>query len=264
MTKVALLQFSSWDKLQSNQLEIDCQIGDFVLAQTEHGDDLGQILDIKEGTADLQVIRKAQANDWLIINDIDKKQEALNACQELISKHDLKMKLIDLRFSYDGRRLNFAFVADERIDFRELVRDLSGLYRANIRLTQIGSRDQAQIEGDCGSCGRGLCCRQHIKEFTSITSEMAEVQQVVHRGSERISGICGRLKCCLAYEYKTYQDLANNLPKIGSQLKYDRQIGTVIAHHVLKQTVDLLIKSSKSKEDNFVVEVNPFDKKNIK
>lgn len=264
MPKLALLQFSTWDKLQASQLDINCQIGDFVISETEHGDDLGQIIEFKEGNAELKVIRKAEPDDWLIINDLEKKQEILDLCSDLIEKHNLEMKLIDLRFSYDGRRLNFAFTADSRIDFRELVRDLSASCRANIRLTQIGSRDQAQIEGDCGSCGRGLCCRQHIKEFTSISSEMAEVQQVAHRGSERISGICGRLKCCLAYEYESYKDLANNLPKIGSKLKYEGKIGTVIAHHILKQTVDLLIKSSKSKEDNFVVELNPFGKKQPK
>ncbi len=261
MPKLAVLQFSSWDKLQESQFDIDCQLGDFVISETEYGDDLGQIISFKEGESSLKIIKKAEPDDWLIINDLDKKKETLDKCLELIKKHNLDMKLVDSRFSYDGKRLNFAFVADSRIDFRELVRDLSSTFRANIRLTQIGSRDQARIEGDCGSCGRGLCCRGHIKEFTSITSEMAEVQQVVHRGSDRISGMCGRLKCCLAYEYKNYLDLANNLPKIGSKLKYERQIGTVIAHHVLKQTVDLLIQSSKSKEDNFVVEISPFDKK---
>ncbi len=261
MPKIALLQFNSWDKLQESFLDIDCQPGDFVISETEHGNDLGQVVDIREGDSDFRVIRKVEPDDWLIINDLDKKKETLDLCSQLIKKHELAMKLVDLRFSYDGRRLNFAFVANSRIDFRELVRDLSTACRANIRLTQIGSRDQAQIEGDCGSCGRELCCRQHIKEFASISSEMAEVQQVAHRGSDRISGICGRLKCCLAYEYKNYKELADKLPAIGSKLKYERQVGTIIAQHVLKQTVDLLIKSSKSKEDSFVVEINPFTKK---
>lgn len=260
MTQLALLQFSSWDKIQESQIESDYQVGDFVISQTEHGDDLGQIIGIKEGGSDLKVIRKAVSSDWDIINNQEKKQETLNLCSELISKHNLEMNLIDLRFSYDGRRLNFAFVADTRIDFRDLVRDLSSACRANIRLTQIGSRDQARIEGDCGSCGRGLCCKTHIREFNSISSEMAEVQQVVHRGSDKISGVCGRLKCCLAYEYQTYQELADRLPKIGSKLKHEGKVGTVIAHHVLKQTVDLLINSQRSKDDKFVIEVNPFGK----
>jgi len=164
--------------------------------------------------------------------------------------------LIDVHFAYENNRFNFAFIADGRVDFRELVKDLAGRFSANIRLTQIGTRDEAKISGDCGPCGRVLCCRSCLNEFSSITSEMAEVQQVVHRGSERISGMCGRLMCCLSYEYEGYKELAGQLPPIGTKVNVDGARGVIIGHHFLKQTVDVKIAGEKEGDRDTIIEVD--------
>lgn len=259
---IARVKFSSWDKAYSFACPIDCQVGDWVLVETEIGKELGKIISKKEAKKDelekLQtVLRLANKNDWEIVGGEERKKQAIKVCQKLIAKHGLAMKLIDARFSYQANRLNFAFVADGRIDFRELVKDLGAHFNLNIRLTQIGTRDEAKLSGDCGPCGRGLCCRDFIKEFSSISSEMAECQQVVHRGSERISGACGRLMCCLGYEYEGYKELADQLPALGSSLKIDGRKGKVINHHVLKQTIDVLVEAGKNGDGETVIEVDP-------
>ncbi len=166
------------------------------------------------------------------------------------------MKLIDVRFSFKGQRLTFAFTSEARVDFRALVRDLNAKFNLSIRLTQIGTRDEAKISGDCGSCGRGLCCRGFIKEFNSISSEMAEKQQVVHRGSERISGVCGRLMCCLSYEYEAYKELAKNLPQPGEIIKVNGRKGKVLGQHILKQSVDVLFRDGKNGDGEVVIEID--------
>ena len=257
---IAKIQFSPWDKLYNFLSADNYQVGDWVLVETELGRELGQINSLKlAGDEDLSaikpILRLANQDDWQKVGGQEKKDAALDICRQLIGKHKLNMKLVDARFSYEGNRLTFAFIADGRVDFRELVKDLTSHFNLSIRLTQIGTRDEAKIGGDCGSCGRGLCCKGFINEFSSITSEMAESQQVVHRGSERISGTCGRLMCCLSFEHEGYKDLAAKLPPIGSLVKVNGQEAEVIGHHVLKQTVDVLIRQGK--EGNFVLEVDP-------
>jgi cell fate regulator YaaT (PSP1 superfamily) len=156
------------------------------------------------------------------------------------------MKVVDAHFSFDGGRLIFPFIADGRVDFRQLVKDLTHHFQKSIRLQQIGIRDEAKITGDFGSCGRQLCCKTHLKSLVSITSELAEVQQIAHRGSERLSGQCGRLRCCLAYEGKNYEELASNLPAIGSTIKTPQGKGEVIGWHTLKQTVDVALNGDRN------------------
>ncbi len=259
--KIIKAQFSSWDKVYNFFCSIDCKIKDWVIVETEYGQELAKIIDIIEGNNqqdDLKkVLRLASFDDLKKINDKEKIDSALKICNQLIDKHKLDMKLIDARFSFQANRLNFAFISDKRVDFRQLVKDLGSQFNSNIRLTQIGTRDEAKISGDCGSCGRQLCCKGFIKEFSSISSEMAECQQVVHRGSDRISGACGRLMCCLGYEYEGYKDLAKNLPEIGGFVKVNGRKGKVIGHHVLKQTVDVLVSDGKNGDGQVVIEIDP-------
>ncbi len=185
------------------------------------------------------VMRKATAHDLEKIPDLKEKTSALKQCKEMARKHNLPMKLVDAHFAFDGSRLTFAFIADGRVDFRELVKDLTRRFNRTIRLQQIGIRDEAKVVGDFGPCGRNLCCREHLGDLKSITSEMAELQQCAHRGSERISGICGRLMCCLAYEQNGYEELNKKMPPVGARVKVDGKRGVVVGHHVLKQTVDV-------------------------
>jgi cell fate regulator YaaT (PSP1 superfamily) len=262
---IAKVQFAPWDKVYNFAVgDLALQVGQMVVAKTELGLELGKVIDLGEisGSEESQreikpILRLAVETDFAQLPDDAKKAEVLDFCRTMIVRHNLPMKLIDVHFSFEGNRFNFAFVADSRVDFRELVKDLAGHFNANIRLTQIGTRDETRISGDCGQCGRSLCCKGCIKGFCSITSEMAEVQQVVNRGSDRISGICGRLMCCLAFEYEGYKALDGQLPPIGTKVNMDGIRGTIISHHILKQTVDVRVPAARTDERDTIIEVDP-------
>lgn len=261
---IAQVQFAPWDKVYNFSVgSLSLSAGDYVIVRTELGTELGKIVKIfkdeganKESREIKPILRKAEYDDIAKLPSPEKKEEVMDFCREMIAKHDLPMKLVDVHFAYENNRYNFAFISDGRVDFRELVKDLAGRFSANIRLTQIGTRDEAKITGDCGPCGRGLCCRGFLDEFSSITSEMAEAQQVVHRGSERISGMCGRLMCCLSYEYEGYKEMAGHLPPIGTKVNVDGARGIVIGHHLLKQTVDVRISGEKEGDRDTIIEVD--------
>jgi len=266
--KIAQLQFSPWDKIYNfNADNTPVKKGSYVVVETEMGEELGKVLLIEEreavadellgGDKFLKPIKRlASASDLNRLADTDKKNEALDVCRELVIKRGLDIKLVDVSFSFSGNRLNFAFIADGRVDFRDLVKDLTAHFNSQIRLTQIGTRDEARFSGDCGPCGKVLCCKGHIREFFSITSDMAEAQQVVHRGSERISGMCGRLMCCLSFEYEGYKAMAAELPPLGTKVNVDGARGVVVGHHILKQSVDVKFPGAKEGERDFVVEVD--------
>lgn len=261
--KYAQVQFSPWDKAYDFSLGgQEIAVGDVVIVSTELGLELGKVILLSEtlaveGESALKpIVRKASYEDLERLPAPKQKAESLEYCRETIKRYGLPMKLVDAHFSFEGNRINFAFIADGRIDFRELVKDLAAHFGCNIRLTQIGTRDEARVSGDCGPCGRVLCCRGFINDFSSVTSEMAEAQQVVHRGSERISGMCGRLMCCLAFEYEGYKELAGKLPPLGTRVKVDGSRGVVSGHHILKQTVDVRFDSEKEGERGTVIEVD--------
>ncbi|MDI3496053.1 MAG: hypothetical protein PWQ35_74 [Patescibacteria group bacterium] len=262
---VIQVQFASWDKVYDFlNPDLDLKVGDYVVVETEMGRELGRISSCdfrQKSEKELKsVLRKATFDDIAKVADQSRKEEALNYCKEVIERLSLPMKLVDVHFSFEGNRLNFAFIADGRVDFRELVKELAPHFSANIRLTQIGTRDEAKAMGDCGPCGRRLCCQKFLCEFSSITSEMAETQQVVHRGSDRISGMCGRLMCCLAFEYEGYKELAGKLPPVGTKVKVDGRRGTILSHNLLKQTVNVKLLSDNLDERDIIIEVDPFRK----
>jgi cell fate regulator YaaT (PSP1 superfamily) len=288
--KVVQIQFNPWDKIYHfNPNNLKLELGDNVVVKTEIGTEMGKVvgfidadegqyreeketpLDLKDGESQSREedIKKDEVNnkDKMIIkpvlrkatvidsekrvNPADKKK-ALTYCQKAKDKYRLPMKFIDVHFSFDGSRITFAFIADGRIDFRELVKDLTRHFGRTIRLQQIGIRDEAKIMGDYGHCGRILCCRRFLPELTSITSEMAELQQCSHRGSERISGICGRLMCCLAYEEEGYEGLMKNLAPIGTKVNIEGKKGVIVGHHVLKQTIDVEFAGENGEEGTTV------------
>lgn len=257
---IARIKFAPWDKaLDFSVNNISLKIGDYVVVETEFGQEVAKIFNIFEAEDKdnklPKVIKKAEFDDLNFSNE-EKKEEALRLCGELIKNNSLEMKLVDVYVSSSANHYNFAFISENRVDFRSLVKDLATRLGANIRLTQIGSRDEAKISGDCGPCGRSLCCSSFMNDFISISSEMAEAQQVVHRGSERISGMCGRLMCCLSYEYEGYKDLAKELPPIGTKVKVDGVRGVVISQQILKQTVNVRLSSDKENERSVIIEVD--------
>ncbi|MCU0680464.1 MAG: stage 0 sporulation protein [Planctomycetes bacterium] len=272
---IVQIQFVPWDKIYNfSSGDLELKRGEHVVVETELGKDLGRIVSLieekdyvpeKDENGEVKplksVLRKAEKEEIDKVYDEEKKWSALDFCKEMVDKRELPMKLVDVRLSLDGSRITFAFISDGRVDFRELVKDLTSHFGSAVRLTQIGSRDEAKLTGDCGPCGRGLCCRGHLQEFSSITSEMAEAQQVVHRGSERISGMCGRLMCCLSYEYEGYVDMSKALPPIGTKVNVDGRRGVVINHHILKQSVDVEFSNEKGEREIAEIDINRHKKK---
>ena len=278
--KIAKIKFTGWDKeynFSFNDLKL--KENDKVVVKTELGLEMGDVtgfiglddhkyvLEEKKDEVDENgkqaekiiikpVLRKATLRDLEKMASFEEKKEALEFCRKIKDKHDLPMKFIDVHYSFDGSRLTFAFIADGRVDFRELVKDLTRHFGKTIRLQQIGIRDEAKIMGDVGHCGRMLCCRGHLKNLESITSEMADIQGCAHRGSDRISGVCGRLMCCLAYEQRGYEELSKSLPPIGAKVNVDGKRGVVIGHNFLKQAVKVEFPGDRENGGRVVVEVD--------
>ncbi|MFH1582717.1 MAG: regulatory iron-sulfur-containing complex subunit RicT, partial [Candidatus Falkowbacteria bacterium] len=270
--KVIQVQFSPWDKRYNfDPADLTINVGDQVIVKTELGLELGKVVgfqdvpdakikskaEIEDGKPAIEIkkiIRKVEPVDLKKTPNDKQKKNDFTYCKKIIDKYQLPMKLVDVHYSFDDVRITFPFIADSRIDFRELVKDLTKHFSRSIRLQQIGIRDEARFCGDFGHCGRSLCCSRFLGDLNSITSEMAELQQCVHRGSERISGICGRLMCCLAYEEDGYKKLAENLPPIDSQVKVEGRKGRVLARYILKQTVKVLLDEGNG-EAGGVVEV---------
>jgi cell fate regulator YaaT (PSP1 superfamily) len=283
---IARVQFTPWDKTYYfNVGELELKNGDKVIVKTEIGTDVGQIIEIKEisdnevekilaqkkfvqtddDTAEGEevqqkkeiklILRKAGRADLDKMPSKQEKQKTLDYCKKSIEKLGLSMKLVDVRFSFDASRLTFAFISDSRVDFRELAKDLTRHFGRTVRLQQIGIRDEARLKGDFGHCGRPLCCRKFLGELSSITSDMAEIQQCAHRGSDRISGICGRLMCCLSYEANSYKEMAMKFPPLGAKVNVDGKRGIVVGHHLLKNTVDVEF-AGENGENRTVMEVD--------
>lgn len=151
----------------------------------------------------------------------EKEKEAFEICEEKIKNHGLEMKLIDVEYTFDNKKILFYFTADGRVDFRELVKDLASIFKTRIELRQIGVRDEAKLVGGLGICGRPLCCRNHLSEFQPVSIKMAK-EQGLSLNPAKISGTCGRLMCCLKYEEESYWELRKITPRIGSIVETDK------------------------------------------
>ncbi|MFH0779675.1 MAG: regulatory iron-sulfur-containing complex subunit RicT [Parcubacteria group bacterium] len=255
--RVAEVQFTPWDKIYDfDPNGFDVATGDYVIVETKIGVEMGRVAGFTElSESDLKALpeplkpiaRKASQDDLdIVLKQNQKKTQAFSECRRLIKKTNLPIKLVDAHFSFDDTRITFAFIADGRVDFRELLKELNRHFKKNIRLQQLGIRDEIKMSGDTGYCGRNLCCQSFYKELGNVTSDLAEMQQVAHRGPDRLSGVCGRLKCCLTFEKDLYNELAAKMPAVGSKIKTTHGKGEVIGWHVLKQTVDVLLEDKET------------------
>lgn len=220
--------------------------GDIVLLKLE-GNNLesGRVEYLKDTKKEpMEVyIRKAEQKDLEKIEYLASEEEkAFETCQKLVKKHKLPMRLIGASLSYSGRNLTFYFTAEGRIDFRQLLRELVSTYHKMIRLQQIGPKDAAKIIGGYGLCGREVCCKTFLPEVKSITMDIARDQGMEGVTSSKISGICGKLMCCLDYEVEEYKEMAKKLPKVGEEIKTEKGKGEVISQNILGQKV--LVKLS--------------------
>ncbi len=230
--------------------------GDHVIVETARGVEFGTVMiPPKEVDSDRvvqplkPVIRVATAEDKKIESkNRQKEKEAFKICLEKIQKHKMEMKLVDAEYTFDNNKLLFYFTADGRIDFRELVKDLASVFRTRIELRQIGVRDETKILGGIGICGRPLCCNTFLSEFAPVSIKMAKEQNLSLNPS-KISGVCGRLMCCLKNEEETYEYLNSRLPSVGDYVTTDDKLkGEVQSVSVLRQTVKVIVETDDEKE----------------
>lgn len=223
--------------------------GDKVIVETARGVEIGSVVTGVREVEDEKVmqplkpvIRIATQEDIRKeTKNHEKEREAFAICQEKIRKHKLEMKLIDAEYTFDNNKVLFYFTADGRIDFRELVKDLAGVFRTRIELRQIGVRDETKIRGGLGICGRTLCCHTYLTEFAPVSIRMAK-EQNLSLNPTKISGVCGRLMCCLTNEEETYEELNSHLPSTGDYVTTPERLrGTVHSVNVLRQQVKVIV-----------------------
>lgn len=186
----------------------------------------------------------------------ERKPGAMKIAEEKIRKHNLEMKLIDCEFTFDGTKVIFYFAADGRVDFRELVKDLASVFHIRIELRQVGIRDETRILGGIAPCGRECCCAGALPEFKKVSIKMAKVQGL-SLNPGKISGLCGRLMCCLSYENEYYSEIYKKMPKLGSEATTPEGKGIVVSENILKQTVRVKIEN---KDGSLVYKDFPLDK----
>ena len=224
----------------------DCALapGDYAVVKTSRGVELGHVViapgQVLAGDTDealSPVERKAEPEDIAKAEELDAKaEEALIECGKIIGELKLPMKLLTAEYNLDSSRLTFLFSAEERVDFRELVRRLSGKFKMRVELRQVGSRDEAKIIGSYGRCGRHLCCASFLTEFTPVSIKMAK-EQDLPLNPMKISGACGRLMCCLAYEGEQYRAMKEKMPRVGQRISTRMGEATVVGNNPLKETV---------------------------
>ena len=247
MAKVVKIQFHTAGKLYDfNTGGIELQIGDKVIVETERGKSIGTIIqgpfEIEEqrtGEGLKTILRKAQPDDIQAVSgNVAREKEAYAFCQTRIKERGMDMKLVKVEYLFDGSKAIFYFTADGRIDFRELVKDMAHAFHTRIEMRQIGVRDESGMVGGLGICGRELCCSSFLREFEPVSVKMAKEQNLALNPT-KISGQCGRLLCCLGYEFETYCSLRKCLPKCGRHVKCGDTEGEVVKLNILEGTVTI-------------------------
>lgn len=224
-----------------------------VIVETDKGLQFGTVVSCNEKVDDRdlkKVIRKSNKRDYLQhLNNLKDAKYAVEKCKELVKENGLEMNIIDATYTFDRSQLIFRFIADERVDFRKLARDLGTLFRTRIELRQVGIRDKAKEVGGFGPCGRKMCCCAFLNEFDSVSINMAKNQNLSLNPS-KINGACGRLLCCLKYEDDNYLEYKKDLPELGSMIKNEYGEGRVIEVNIFDKTYKILT------DDSSVIEVN--------
>ena len=257
MIKVIGVRFRTAGKIYFfDPLDYEIRRGDHVIVETARGIEYGTVVAGVSEVDDNRVVQPLKpviriANQRDIDQEEDnkrKEKEAFKICQEKIQKHGLEMKLIDAEYTFDNNKVLFYFTADGRIDFRELVKDLAGVFRTRIELRQIGVRDETKIVGGIGICGRPLCCHSYLSDFVPVSIKMAK-EQNLSLNPTKISGVCGRLMCCLKNEEETYEELNRRLPNIGDSVTTEDGLkGEVHSVNVLRQLVKVIVSVGDEKE----------------
>lgn len=253
-----LVSLCGWGDQELCSSKIELEKGEKVIVEHETGNIMGTVKRMADENdkpvghegEEFNVVRKAtEKDDETYEKNAKKKEEILDMCRKEAKRMELEMKFVDAYITLGKGTVIVSFIADGRVDFRQLVKNLSRILHRSVRMHQIGSRDEARKLGGCGVCGKELCCVKFLGEIPSISTEMAKVQQVAQRGSDRISGICGRLKCCLSYESEQYREMLKGMPEVGSQMKTEKGKGEIIEINALTKEIKVRI------EDGSIVSV---------
>ena len=257
MIKVVGVRFRKAGKIYYfDPMQFEITLGSHVIVETARGIEFGTVMIASRELQEDKVIQPLKPviriatpeDEKTEAKNRQKEQEAFQICLEKIQKHHMEMKLVDAEFTFDNNKLLFYFTADGRIDFRELVKDLASVFRTRIELRQIGVRDETKILGGIGICGRPLCCHTFLSEFAPVSIKMAKEQNLSLNPS-KISGVCGRLMCCLKNEEETYEYLNSHLPSVGDYVTTsDKLKGEVHSVSVLRQTVKVIVEIDDEKE----------------
>ena len=258
MAKVIGVRFKKAGKMYYfAPAELDIKVGDYVLVETARGIEFGETVMKSKEIPDEEIVQPLK-NVIRLANEEDKshyaenklrEKEAYGICLKKITEHNMQMKLVDVEYTFDNSKIIFYFTADGRVDFRELVKDLAAIFKTRIELRQIGVRDEAKIMGGLGPCGRMLCCKCFLGEFEPVSIKMAKDQNLSLNPS-KISGICGRLMCCLNYEQCCYEMLLKKLPKYNDVVMTpEKESGSVCEINAISQKVKVKI----TKEDGIEV-----------
>jgi cell fate regulator YaaT (PSP1 superfamily) len=261
MIKVAGIRFKEVGKIYYfDPGEFEIEQGQSVVVETVRGIEYGNVaigsrfVPQKEVYQPLKKILRiaTEEDDKKNVENKKQEKEAFALCQGKIEKHKLEMKLIDVEFTFDNNKIIFYFTADGRVDFRELVKDLASVFRTRIELRQIGVRDEAKMIGGLGPCGRKLCCSSWLGDFDPVSIRMAKDQNL-SLNPAKISGICGRLMCCLKYEHETYQYLEKQLPKTGKKIETLKGPGIVISKNLMTQSVKVLVEGKHERDREIII-----------
>ncbi|SNX53855.1 stage 0 sporulation family protein [Thermoanaerobacterium sp. RBIITD] len=235
--------------------ELPVSIGDNVIVETARGIEFGEVVVGKREVPDEDIIaplkmvlRIATDEDIEHYNENRScEAEAFGVCMNMIKEHNLDMKLIDAEYTFDNNKIIFYFIADGRIDFRDLVKDLAAIFKTRIELRQIGVRDESKIVGGLGPCGRPLCCATFLGDFEPVSIKMAKDQNL-SLNPTKISGLCGRLMCCLKYEQDTYEKVRSEMPAVGSLIKVDDKEMRVAEIDVVRRKLKVKMKNAEGIE----------------
>lgn len=238
--KVALVRLREAGNIIAYIAPDDIKPGDQVIVDADRGIDYGEVLEMPNEetvSSGKKILRKMTTTDVKQVKENRKQaKDALQICSRKVRERKLDMKLVEAEYSFDKKKIIFYFTAEGRVDFRELVKDLAKVFKIRIEMRQIGVRDEARLFGGFGPCGQSLCCVRFLKNFEPVSIKMAKVQKLPLNPS-KISGICGRLMCCLFYEYKSYKEFSKGLPKEGQSIQTPRGKGKVIGVNVYKRLV---------------------------
>lgn len=263
MSKVIGVKFKDGGKIYYfDPLDMDIKAGDGVIVDTARGIVFGDVAEPPHFVPDEQIVSQLKPVIRVATpEDIEqrriykeKEKDAYAICQAKIEEHGLVMKLVEVEYAFNGSKIMFYFTADGRVDFRELVKDLAGIFKTRIELRQIGVRDEAKMLGGLGVCGRPICCASFLSDFIPVSIKMAK-EQNLSLNQTKISGICGRLMCCLKFEQSCYEGMHKIMPRVGKEVVTPDGTGTVVDNNVISETTTVKVQLN---DGTFEMRTYPF------